>query len=83
MLEDISAEIEIEYRPSEESDKFLDNNDISMPHINFLYKKVKRNYLINEISRNLQLELKDLVAQQYAEIKHKVKSIMIKIMEKK
>ena len=54
-----------------------------MPHINFLYKKVKRNHLINEISRNLQLELKDLVAQQYAEIKHKVKSIMIKIMEKK
>ena len=28
----------------------------------------QRNYLIDEISRNLQLELKDLVAQQYIEI---------------
>ena len=46
-----------------------------MPHINFLYQKVKRNHLINEISRNLQLELKGLVAQQYTEIKQKVKSM--------
>ena len=28
----------------------------------------QRNHLIDEISRNLQLELKDLVAQQYIEI---------------
>ena len=70
LLEDKSTEIEIEYRPSEENDELLDNNDISMPHINFPYKKVKRNHLINEISRNLQLELKGLVAQQYTEIKH-------------
>ena len=70
LLEDISAEIEIEYRPSEEND----NNDVSMSHINFLYEEAKRNHLIDEISRNLQLELKGLVAQQYTEIKHKIKS---------
>ena len=34
LLEDKS--VEIEYRPSEENDELLDNNDISMPHINFL-----------------------------------------------
>ena len=70
LLEDISAEIEIEYRPSEEDD----NNDVSISHINFLYEEAKRNHLIDEISRNLQLELKGLVAQQYTEIKHKIKS---------
>ena len=69
LLEDKS--VEIEYRPSEENDELLDNNDISMPHINFLYKKVKRNHLINEISRNRQLELNGLVGQQYTEIKQK------------
>ena len=36
LLEDISPEIEIEYRPSEENDKLFDNNDVSMSHINFL-----------------------------------------------
>ena len=70
LLEDILAEIEIEYRPSEEND----NNDVSISHINFLYEEAKRNHLIDEISRNLQLELKGLVAQQYTEIKHKIKS---------
>ena len=30
LLEDISAEIEIEYRPSEENDELLDNNDVFM-----------------------------------------------------
>ena len=29
LLEDISAEIEIEYRPSEKNDELLDNNDVS------------------------------------------------------
>ena len=53
LLEDISAEIETEYRPSEENDKLLDNNDVSMSHINFLYEEAKRNQLIDEISRNL------------------------------
>ena len=53
MLEDISAEIETEYRPSEENDKLLDNKDVSMSHINFLYEEAKRNHLIDEISRNL------------------------------
>ena len=45
-----------------------------MSYINFLYEEAKRNHLIDEISRNLQLELKGLVAQQYTEIKHKIKS---------
>ena len=53
LLEDISAEIETEYRPSEENDKLLDNKDVSMSHINFLYEEAKRNHLIDEISRNL------------------------------
>ena len=53
LLEDISAEIETEYRPSEENDKLLDNNNVSMSHINFLYEEAKRNQLIDEISRNL------------------------------
>ena len=44
-----------------------------MSHINFLYEETKRNHLIDEISRNLQLELKGLAAQ-YTEIKHKIKS---------
>ena len=79
-MEDKSAEIE--YRPSEENDELLDNNDISVPHINFLYKKAKRNHLINEISRNRQLELKGLVAQQYTEIKHKNHGKKIKDTEK-
>ena len=57
LLEDISAEIEIKYRPSEENDELLDNNDVSMSHLNFLYEKAKQNYLIDEISRNLQLEI--------------------------
>ena len=73
LLEDISAEIEIEYRPSEENDELLDNNDVSMSHINFLYEEAKRNYLIDEISRNPQLELRSLVAQQFTEIKHEIK----------
>ena len=75
MLEDISAEIEIEYRLSEESDELLDNNDVSMSHTNFLYEEAKRTHLIDEISRNLQLELKGLVAQQYTKIKHEIKSM--------
>ena len=53
LLEDISAEIETEYRPSEENDKLLDNNDVSMSHINFLYEEAKRNQLIDEISLKL------------------------------
>ena len=53
LLEDISAEIETEYRPSEENDKLLDNKDVSMSHINFLYEEAKRNHLIDEISKNL------------------------------
>ena len=57
LLEDISAEIEIKYRPSEENDELLDNNDVSMSHLNFLYEKAKQDYLIDEISRNLQLEI--------------------------
>ena len=56
--------MEIEYRPSEENDELLDNNDVSMSHINFLYEEAKQNHLIDEISRNLQLELKLLIAQQ-------------------
>ena len=35
----------------------------------------KQNHLIDEISRNIQLELKGLVAQQYTEIKHEIKSL--------
>ena len=46
-----------------------------MSHINFLYEEAKRNHLIDEISRNIQLELKGLVAQQYTEIKHEIKSM--------
>ena len=53
LLEDISAEIETEYRPSEENDKLLDNNNVSMSHINFLYEEAKRNQLIDEISLKL------------------------------
>ena len=77
LLEDISAEIEIEieYRPSEENDELLDNNDVLMSHINFLYEEVKRNNLVYEILRNLQLELKGLVAQQYTVIKYEIKSM--------
>ena len=45
-----------------------------MSHTNFLYEEAKRNHFINEILRNLQLELKGLVAQQYTGIKHKIKS---------
>ena len=45
LLEDISAKIDIEYRPSEENDELLDNNDVSMSHINFLYEGAKRNHL--------------------------------------
>ena len=75
LFQDISAEIEIEYRPSEENYELLDNNDVSISHINFLYEKAKRNYLIDEISRNLQLQLKGLVAQQYTKIKHEIESM--------
>ena len=46
-----------------------------MSHIDFLYEEAKRNHLIDEISRNLQLELKGLVAQQYTEIKHEIMSM--------
>ena len=45
LLEDISAEIEIEYRPSEENNELLDNNDISMSRMNFLYEEAKRKAL--------------------------------------
>ena len=31
----------MEYRPSEENDKLLDNNDVSMSNINFLYEENK------------------------------------------
>ena len=58
LLEDISADIQIKYRTSEENDELLDNNAVSMSHINFLYEEAKRNHLIHEISRNLQLKLK-------------------------
>ena len=58
LLEDISADIQIEYRTSEENDELLDNNAVSMSHINFLYEEAKRNHLIHEISRNLQFKLK-------------------------
>ena len=75
LQEDISAEIEIEYRPSQENDELLDKNDVSMSHINFLYEEAKRNHMIGEISRNLQIELKGLVAQQYTEIKHEIESM--------
>ena len=40
-----------------------------------LFEEAKRNLLIYEISRNLQLELKGLVVQQYTKIKHKIKSM--------
>ena len=75
LLEDISAEIEIEDRPSEENDELLDNIGFSMSHKNFLNEEAKRNHLTHEISRDLQLELKGLVAQQYIEIKHEIKSM--------
>ena len=58
LLEDISADIQIEHRTSEENDELLDNNAVSMSHINFLYEEAKRNHLIHEISRNLQFKLK-------------------------
>ena len=54
LLEDISAEIEKEYRPSEENDEFLDSNAVSMSIQTFYI----RNHLIDEISKNLQLDLK-------------------------
>ena len=41
----------------------------------FLYQEAKRNPLTDEISRNLQLELKGLVAQQCTDIKHEIKSM--------
>ena len=47
LLEDISAEIE--YRPSEENDELLDNNDVFMSRIYFLYEEAKRNHFIDEI----------------------------------
>ena len=68
-MEDISAEIDIKYRTSENNGELLDNNDVSMSYINFLYEEAKRNHLIDEISRNPQLELKGLAARQYTEIK--------------
>ena len=71
---DISAEVEIEYRLSEENDEFLDKNNVSMSRMNFLYEEAKRNHLIDEISRNLQLQLNSLVAQQYTELKHVIMS---------
>ena len=74
LLEDISAEIEIEYRPLEENDKLLDNNDVSMP-LNVLYEEAKQNHLIDEISKNLQLEVKGLVEEQYTKINHEIKSM--------
>ena len=75
LLEDISAEIEVEYRPSEGNDELFHNNNFSMSHIKFLYEEAKRNHLIDEFSRNLQLQLKGLVTQQYTEIKHEIKSM--------
>ena len=56
MLEDISAEIEIKYRPSKENDKIINNNDVSMSHIHFLYEEAKGNYLIDEISRKDEIK---------------------------
>ena len=52
-----------------------------MSHLNFFYEEAKRSHLIDEISRNLQIELKGLVAQQYTEIKHKTKSTYDKYHE--
>ena len=75
LLEDISAETEIKYRTYEKNDELLDSNDISMLHINLLQEEAKRSPLIDEISGNLQLEFKGLVAQQYTKIKHKIKFI--------
>ena len=72
LLEDMSPEREIEYSPSEENGELLDNNDVSMSHIDFLYKEAKRNHLMEEILRNLQLEPKGLVAKQYTEIKYEI-----------
>ena len=46
-----------------------------MSHTNFLYEEAKRNNLIDEISRHLQIELDGLVAQQYTERKHEIKSM--------
>ena len=39
LLEDISAEIETEYRTSEENEELLDNNDVSMSRITFYMRK--------------------------------------------
>ena len=39
LLEDISSEIEVEYRPSEENDELLHNNSVSMSHKNFYMRK--------------------------------------------
>ena len=41
LLEDISEETEIEYRPSEGNNELLYNNDVSISHINFLYEEAK------------------------------------------
>ena len=38
-------------------------------------RKQNEKRLIDEISKNLQLELKGLVAQQYTKIKHEIKSM--------
>ena len=73
LLENISADIETEYRPSEENDKVLDNNDVSISRINFLYEDAQRNHLKDEISRNIQF--KGLVAQRYTEIKQEIRSM--------
>ena len=56
LFEDISAEIKIEYIPSEENDELLDNNGVPC-HMQTLFEEAKRNHLIYEISRKLQLEL--------------------------
>ena len=42
---DILAEIEIEYRPSEENDKLLDNNGISISHISLSIRTSKMKLL--------------------------------------
>ena len=46
LLEDISVEIEAKYRPYEENDVLLDNNDVSKSHLNFPYEKAKQNHLM-------------------------------------
>ena len=44
-------------------------------HIYTFYVRKHWNHLIDETSRNLQLELKGLVAQQYTKIKQEIKSM--------